>query len=134
MDESTFIKINGVKFWIIGARNNKTGNIRVDLFKTRTENDMKTFIYKHININNIIADSWNSYTHETFSHGPNGNFGFGVHFSNQIESVWSTLQAYIKRIYIIIPDDNFILFLREAEMWYRFRNKSNEDIEKEFKE
>lgn len=134
-----------MKVWVIGARNNKTGNIRIDLFNTRTENDMKTFIYNHINKNNnIITDGWSSYnfldwpdsgyTHETFVHGPNGNFGFGVHCTSQIESVWSTLQSYIKRIYNIIPDENFILFLREAEMRYRFSNKSNKDIEIEFKE
>lgn len=74
------------------------------------------------------------YTHETFVHGPNGNFGFGVLCTSQIESVWSTLQSYIKRIYNIIPDENFILFLREEEMRYRFKNKSNKDIEIEFKE
>lgn len=144
IDESNFIKINGVKVWVIGARNNKTRNIRIDLFNTRTENDIKTFIYNHIKNNNIITDGWSSYnfldlpdsgyTHETFVHGPNGNFGFGVHYTSQIESVWSTLQSYIKRIYNIIPDENFILFLREAEMRYRFRNKSNKDIEIEFKE
>ena len=132
-----------MNIWVIGARNNANGNIRVDLFKTRTENDMKTFIYNHINLhNNIITDGWpsysfldlpeNGYTHEIFIHGPNGNFGFGVHCTSQIESVWSTLQSYIKRIYNIIPDGNYILFLREAEMRYRFRNKSNDEIEKKF--
>ena len=46
-----------MNLWVIGVRKNKTGNIRVDLFKTRIENDMKTFIYKYININNnIITD------------------------------------------------------------------------------
>ena len=33
--------------------------MRIDLFNTRIENDMKTFIYNHINKNNnIITDGW----------------------------------------------------------------------------
>ena len=39
MDETLFVKINGTKKWIMGARNNKTGSIKVDTFNTRTEND-----------------------------------------------------------------------------------------------
>ena len=67
-------------------------------------------------------------------HGPNGNFGFGNHSTSPIESVWSTLQSYIKGIYNIIPANNFILFLREAELRYIFRNKTTLEIEKEIKE
>ena len=37
IDESNFVKIREVKIWVIGGRNNKTGNIRVDLYKTRNE-------------------------------------------------------------------------------------------------
>ena len=35
MDESLFAHINGEKIWVVGARNNKTKNIRLDIFKTR---------------------------------------------------------------------------------------------------
>lgn len=145
MDESLFVKINGIKKWIIVARNNKTWNIRVEVLETRSENDIRLFISNHIkNNNNIITDGWSSYsfldnpnsnyTHETFVHGPNGNFGFGNHSTSPIESVWSTLQSYIKRIYNIIPFDNFILFLRESELRYNFRKKTSIEIEKEIKE
>ena len=123
IDESNFVKIRGIKIGVIGARNNKTGNIRVHLYKTRNENDMKNFINNHIKINNnIIIDGWASYdfldspnsnyTQERLVHFPNGNFDFGQHCTNQIEVDWSTLQSYNKRIYNIIPDDNFILYLR----------------------
>ena len=67
-------------------------------------------------------------------HGPNENFGFGKYSTSQIEGVWSTLKSYIKRIYDIIPDDNFILYLREAEFRYRIRDLSNSEIEKEVKD
>ena len=57
MDESNFIDIKGIKMWVIGSKNNKTGNIRVDVFKTRIENDLKNFINNHMQINNnIIID------------------------------------------------------------------------------
>ena len=90
MDESNFVKIKGVKILVIGVRNNKTGNIRVDLYKTRNENNMKNFINNHIKINNnIVTDGWASYdfidspnsiyTHERFVHRPNGNKGIGQH-------------------------------------------------------
>ena len=145
MDESDFVDIKGVKILVIGVKNNKTGNIRIDLYRTRNENDIKNFINNHIKINNnIITDGWPSYnyldlpnsgyTHERFIHGPNGNFGFGQHSTSQIEGVWSTLKSYIKMIYDIIPDDNFILYLREAEFRYRIRDLSNSEIEKEVKD
>ena len=59
MDESNFIDIDGIKFWIIGAKNNITNNIRIDAFKTLTEEDVKLFIYNHIKPQNaIITDGW----------------------------------------------------------------------------
>ena len=59
MDESLFVKIKGCKNWIIGAYNNRTGNIRVDIFNTRTENDMRLFINNNLKKNNnIITDGW----------------------------------------------------------------------------
>ena len=95
MDESLFEKVNWIKIWIIDAKNNKTGNIRVDIFKTRTKNDIKIFTQNHIKQNNnIISDGWASYglldlggsgyTHETFVHSPNENFGFSEHYTSQI--------------------------------------------------
>ena len=57
MEESMFTHINGEKIWVIGAKNNKTGNIRLDIFKTRNQTDIKIFINNHINKNNnFISD------------------------------------------------------------------------------
>ena len=62
MDESLFTHENGQKIWIVGCKNNYTGNIRVDIFKNRNTNDLKLFIENHIKIhNNIITDGWSSY-------------------------------------------------------------------------
>ena len=129
VDESDFVDVEGEKLWILGAINNKTNNIRLDVYKTRTEEDCKRFISNHIKENNtIITDGWPSYNflnrddsnyvHEVHRHGPNGNFGFGYHSTSIIEGAWGTLKSIIKRIYGYIPADNFILFLREAE--FRF--------------
>ena len=41
VDESLFVKQNGTNIWIIGAKNNKTLNIRLDLFTCKTEEDCK---------------------------------------------------------------------------------------------
>lgn len=129
VDESDFVDVEGQKLWIIGAKNNTTNNIRLDIFKSRTEDDCKIFIFNHIKPNNtIITDGWPSYNflnnndsnyvHEVHAHGPNGNFGFGAHSTSIIEGAWGTIKSIIKRIYGYIPADNFILFLREVE--FRF--------------
>ena len=47
-----------------------------------------------------ILDAPNSnYKHEIHIHGPNGNFGFGLHSTSPIEGVWSILKSNIKKIY-----------------------------------
>ena len=127
VDESDFVDVEGEKLWILGTKNNKTNNLRLDVFKSRTEEDCKRFIYNHIKPNNtIITDGWPSYNfltrndsnygHEVHRHGPNGNFGFGVHSISIIEGAWGTLKSIIKRIYGYIPADNFILFLRKRNL------------------
>ena len=60
------------------------------------------------------------YGHEVHVHSPGGNFGFGQHSTSQIEGIWGTVKSYITRIYNKIHDLNFILFLREAELRYRY--------------
>ena len=50
MDKSNFVNIEGIKIWIIDAKNNNTNNIRLDVFQTHSEEDYKTFIYKIIMI------------------------------------------------------------------------------------
>ena len=41
MDEFMFGHNNGEKNWAIGAKNDKTGNIRLDIFKTLNQNYLK---------------------------------------------------------------------------------------------
>jgi hypothetical protein len=82
------------------------------VFKSRNEEDMKTFIYNHIRENNtIITDGWSAYNflddsnyiHEVHIHGPQGNFGFGLHSTSHIEGIWGTLKTKINKIYNCIP-------------------------------
>ena len=136
VDESDFVDVKGEKLWILGAKNNKTNNLRLDVFKSRTEEDCKRFIYNHIKPNNtIITDGWlsynfltrndSNYVHEVHS----GNFGFGVHSTSIIEGAWGTLKGILKRIYGYIPADNFILFLREAEFRFILSKVSHKEKE-----
>ena len=119
IEESLFVHINGEKIWIIGEKNNETCKIRIDVFKSRNEEDTKTFIYNHIRENKtIIIDGWSAYNflddsnyiHEVHIHGPQRNFGFGLHSTSHIEGIWGTLKTKKTKIYNCIPADNFILF------------------------
>ena len=74
-----------------------------------------------------------NYKHEIHIHGPNGNFGFGLHSTSPIEGVWSILKSNIKKIYNYVPSKNLVLFLKEAEMPYNLRKFSNLEKETEFK-
>ena len=124
----------------MGAKNNQTCNIRLDVFKSRNEYDIKIFINNHIRENNtIITDGWSAYqfldhsnyVHEVHIHGPNGNFGFCFLSTSHIEGLWGTLKSIINKIYNCVPCDNFILFLREAEFRYKLNRLANyEDKEK----
>ena len=60
MDESLFVHINEDHIWIIGAKNNSTGIISVDIFKKSDTSSFKRFILNHIKPNNntIITDVW----------------------------------------------------------------------------
>lgn len=71
----------------------------------------------------------NDYIHEIHVHGPNGNFGLDAHSASHIEGVWGTLKQKITKIYGKIPDDNFILFLREAEFRYILAKLDKKDKE-----
>ena len=48
IDESMFTHVDGSKIWVVGAKNNKTGNIRCDIFKNRNTENLKAFIYNNI--------------------------------------------------------------------------------------
>ena len=44
--------------------------------------------------------------------------------TSHIESIWSQLKSILKNIYYIIPHQNFILYLREAEWRVKNKNKT----------
>ena len=112
MDESKFTHINGEKIWVIGAKNNKTGNIILDIFKALNQDEIKIFINNHFKNNkNIIKDGCSGdnfldtndteYEQEVYAHDHGGNFGDGFHSTSHIEGVWGTvncifLQSIIK--------------------------------------
>jgi len=136
VDESMFTHISSQKIWVVGAKNNTNGKIRIDIFKIRNTENSKTFIFNHIKENNnIITDCWPAYNffdddnanynHEVHMHGPQGNFGFGEHLTSHIEGVWDILKDNIRKVYTKITSKNFILFLHEAEMGYIMRDLTN---------
>ena len=62
MDESMFTRINGEKIQVIGAINNKSGNIILDIFKAFNQDEIKIFINNHFKYNNnIITDGCSGY-------------------------------------------------------------------------
>ena len=44
-----------------------------------------------------------------------GDFGIGTDSTSHIEQLWAHLKNIIKNIYHTIPNENFVLFLRESE-------------------
>ena len=65
VNESYFVNIKGEKIWKLGAKNNETLKIRLDICKLATEEDSKRFIFNHIRESNncnwwfgILFISW----------------------------------------------------------------------------
>ena len=109
------------------------------VFKSRNKDDMKTFIYNYIRENNtIITDGWSAtiflmivitimkYIFMDLME----IFGFRLHSTSLIEGILGTLKNKITKIYNCITDDNFILFLREAEFRYNLSKLDDDKKEK----
>ena len=86
---------------------------------------MKKIIGVHVQKGNIIvSDNWggyrwfdevnSGYIHSIHSHSL-GNFGSGNDSTSHIEQLCAHLKLIIKKIYNIIPTNNFIYFLSEDE-------------------
>ena len=58
----------------------------------------------------------------------------GSHSTRHIEGVWGTLKQKITKLYGKIPDDNFILFLRETEFRYVLDKLDEKDKEEKIRE
>ena len=94
--------------------------------------------------NIIITDgalcySWldnvdSGYTHHVHNHG-HGDFGEALDSTSHVEQLWNNLKSIIKKIYFFIPNNNFVLYLRESE-WRRNQKKfdSNKNIMTSFEE
>ena len=128
IDESLFVHMNGSQIWVIGIIDTSSHKIRLEISKDRSSETIKKIITKHIDKGNIIiSDSWpsynwlddlnNGYVHIKHNHST-GIFGSGLNSSSIIENTWANLKQKIKKIYHKIPNNNFVLFLKEAE-WRR---------------
>jgi len=135
IDESDFVKIKGNILWVIGIINTHNKLIRLELSYDRTTEVMKKIVKTHIKTGNIVVtDGWSSYlwisepysgyVHSMHNHGA-GNFGYGLDSTSHIEALWSNLKQIIKNIYYIIPSEDFVLYLGEAE-FRRNINKFND--------
>ena len=139
IEELLFVHIKDEKIWIIGVKYNETYKIRIDVFKSRNKEDMKTFIYNHIWENNtIIIDGWNAYNflddsnyiHEVHIHGPQGNFCLGLHSINLILRKFGVYSKLKKLKYIIAYLLTIYTFLREAEFRYILSKLDDDKKEK----
>ena len=135
MDKSMFTHINGEKIQVIGAKNNKSGNIILDIFKALNQDEIKIFINNHFKYNNnIITDGCSGYNFQIqMIMDINTKSMFMIqeeilmldnHSTSHIEGVLGKVKLYIATIYNKIPDINYILFLRKDELTYRLRDKS----------
>ena len=138
IDESLFIHdINNEQIWVLGGIETKDKNIRLSITKIRNIDNLENFVYENfIEGTHFTHDGWNSYnflnnninyTHETHNHGA-GDFGNGLHSTSHIENLWANLKKIITKIYGVMPQKNFILFLKEAELRYNLRNKTKDQI------
>lgn len=136
VDESDFIKLNGNILWVIGIINTHNKNLRLEVSYTRNADIIKKIIKTHIQTGNIIiSDGWSGYhwldqpfsgyIHSTHNHAA-GDFGLGLDSTSHIESVWNQLKYYIKSLYNIIPSEDFILYLGEAEFRRNINSLEND--------
>lgn len=141
VDESEFTK-NAKKenLWVLGIINNQTKEFRLETSAKRDAATMTLFIKNFVDKGNtIITDGWGAYqnlTNEGYQHDVHihggGDFGFGLHSTSIIESLWNAIKGKIKNTYRIIPSHNFVSYLREAEWKYKNREKSNDGKIKAF--
>ena len=101
---------------------------RLEILENRTQNTMKKLIERLVpKGNRIVTDNAacynflnrfdSGYNHSIHTHG-HGDFGEGLDSTSHIEQLWQHLKQLIKEVYKIIPMNNFVLFLHEAE-WRR---------------
>ena len=60
------------------------------------------------------------------------DWGHGLEATSHAENIWNVLKDELKNSYKAITNKNFLYFLREAEFKYVNRNKTNDEMLKEF--
>ena len=137
IDESLFVhNQKGEAIWIIGGIETKERRIRLCISKERNMQAIENFVNQNfLEGTHFTHDGWSgysflnnniNYTHETHIHG-GGEFGYGLHSTSHIESIWANLKKLIVGMYSIIPNKNFNLFLREAELRFNLIKKTKEE-------
>ena len=76
----------------------------------------------------------NGYIHHLHNYR-HGDFGEALGSTSHIEQLWNNLKSIIKKIFFYIPNNNFVLYLRECE-WRRNQKKfaNNKNIMSSFEE
>ena len=145
IDESMFVHdVNKAPLWVLGMTENQTKDFRIVVSKTRDEEATKEFITRYIPTgNNIVTDGlsaydWidranSGYTRFEHIHGRN-DFGHGIESTSHVESIWGQLKNAIKSTYYIIPNLNFLYYLREEEWKLKVKNLSFQDKLNDFME
>ena len=143
IDESLFLHDEtGKQIQLVGALDTETNELRLDIVKERTSENLKTFVYNHIIPGTLIVhDGWRSYsflddddsvyTHEEYNQ-THGNFGRGSHSTSNIERCWNWIKSEIKFLYRIIPHEHYIFFIRECEYRFNTSKMTNKQKEKNF--
>ena len=98
----------------------------------RDETTIKAFISKLVEKGNTICtDGWQAYSflgnphsgYIIFTHvHSSGNFGLSISSTSHIKSIWAQFKGNIKRTYNVIPNKNFMNFVREQEYKLKIKN------------
>jgi len=144
-EERLFTYKDNQQIWVVLLINNRIRAISLEIVKERTSAIMKKIINTFVPKGNIIitdgalcyscldnADS--GYTHHFHNHG-HDDFDETLDSISHAEQLWNNLKSIIKKIYFYIPNNNFVLYLRESE-WRRNQKKfdDNKNIMTSFEE
>ena len=136
IDETLMSHNEGSQIWVVGViKNSNLNKVRLNLTTTRNSTYLKYFVERYIKRSNKIVSNFcagyaflnqsnSGYSHLTFNHYQ-GQFGEGINSSSHMESFWAFLKNNIKKIYHCIPSKNLLYFVKEGELRYILREKSD---------
>ena len=125
----------------MGIINIQTKDFGIVPVYNRNSNNLKNIIIKFVEKGNVIISyAWagynsfssanSGYIHIVHNHGYD-QFGYGDEFASHIENLWAIFKQKIKKIYNIIPSQNFPLYLREIEFRIIISHKTDDTKIKE---